>query len=91
MKNCVTLSGFEPRTLRLEVLHLNTRLKLQNEILQNIQTEITRKKIIFFFNFHQVHFQSIKTDVSQTLSFITGDKTERLSPMMFSNYNITGI
>ena len=31
------------------------------------------------------HFQSIKTDVLQIFSFITGDKTEFLSPMMFSN------
>ena len=29
-ENCVTLSEFETRTLRLEVLHLTTRLKLQN-------------------------------------------------------------
>ena len=31
------------------------------------------------------HFQSIKTDVLQIFSFITGDKTEFLSPMMLSN------
>ena len=31
------------------------------------------------------HFQSIKTDVLQIFSFISGDKTEFLSPMMFSN------
>ena len=44
-------SGFEPRTLRVEVMHLTTRLKLQNGILQNIQTEITRKKIYISFFF----------------------------------------
>ena len=91
-KNCVPLSGFEPRSLRVEVLHLTTRLKLQNGILQNIQTEITRKKIIIFlFSSGIGHFLSIKADVLQTFSFITGDKTECLSPMMFSNYYITGI
>ena len=37
------------------------------------------------------HFQSIKTDVLQIFSFTTGDKTEFLSPMMFSNKYITGI
>ena len=31
-KKCVPLSGLEPRTLSLEVLHLTTRLKLQNGI-----------------------------------------------------------
>ena len=36
-------------------------------------------------------FQAIKTDVWLTFSFITGDKTEFLSPMMFSNEYITGI
>ena len=29
------------------------------------------------------HFQSIKTDVLQIFSIITGDKTEFLSPMTF--------
>ena len=43
-KNCESLSGFEPRTLKLEFLHLTARFKLQNGVLQNIQTEITRKK-----------------------------------------------
>ena len=37
------------------------------------------------------HFQSIKTGVLLIFSFITGDKTEFLSPMMFSNEYITGI
>ena len=37
------------------------------------------------------HFQAIKTDVLLIFSFITGDKTEFLSPMMFSNEYITGI
>ena len=36
-------------------------------------------------------FQAIKTDVLLFFSFITGDKTEFLSPMMFSNKYITGI
>ena len=36
-------------------------------------------------------FQAIKTDVLLIFSFITGDKTKFLSPMMFSNENITGI
>ena len=36
-------------------------------------------------------FQTIKTDVLLFFSFITGDKTEFLSPMMFSNEYITGI
>ena len=36
-------------------------------------------------------FQAIKTDVLLIFSFITGDKTEFLSPMMFSNEYITGI
>ena len=36
-------------------------------------------------------FQAIKTDVWLIFSFITGDKTEFLSPMMFSNEYITGI
>ena len=36
-------------------------------------------------------FQAIKTDVLLVFSFITGDKTEFLSPMMFSNEYITGI
>ena len=36
-------------------------------------------------------FQAIKTDVLLIFSFITGDKTEFLSPMMFSNEHITGI
>ena len=31
------------------------------------------------------HFLSIKTDVLQIFSFITGDKNEFLSPMVFSN------
>ena len=36
-------------------------------------------------------FHAIKTDVLLIFSFITGDKTEFLSPMMFSNEYITGI
>ena len=36
-------------------------------------------------------FQSIKTDVLLIFLFITGDKTEFLSPIMFSNEYITGI
>ena len=36
-------------------------------------------------------FQAIKTDVLLIFSFITGDKNEFLSPMMFSNEYITGI
>ena len=36
-------------------------------------------------------FQAIKTDVLLIFSFITGDKTEFLSPMMFSNEYITEI
>ena len=36
-------------------------------------------------------FQAIKTDVLLIFPFITGDKTEFLSPMMFSNEYITGI
>ena len=36
-------------------------------------------------------FQAIKTDVLLIFSFITGDKTEFLLPMMFSNVYITGI
>ena len=36
-------------------------------------------------------FQPIKTDVLLIFSFITGDKTEFLSPMMFSNEYITGV
>ena len=36
-------------------------------------------------------FQAIKTDVMLIFSFIIGDKTEFLSPMMFSNKYITGI
>ena len=36
-------------------------------------------------------FQAIKTDVLLIFSFMTGDKTEFLSPMMFSNEYITGI
>ena len=36
-------------------------------------------------------FQAIKTDVLLIFSVITGDKTEFLSPMMFSNEYITGI
>ena len=36
-------------------------------------------------------FQAVKTDVLLIFSFITGDKTEFLSPMMFSNEYITGI
>ena len=36
-------------------------------------------------------FQAIKTDVLLIFSFITGDKTEFLSPMMFSTEYITGI
>ena len=36
-------------------------------------------------------FQSIKTGVLLIFSFITGDKTEFLLPMMFSNEYITGI
>ena len=36
-------------------------------------------------------FQAIKTDVWLIFSFITGDKTEFLSPMTFSNEYITGI
>ena len=60
--------------------------------------KILRKLILFFSNYlpleiwtlkifiHDIgHFQSIKTDVLQIFSFITGDKTEFLSPMMFSN------
>ena len=37
------------------------------------------------------HFQAIKTDILLIFSFITGDKTEFLTPMMFSNEYITGI
>ena len=33
----------------------------------------------------------LKTDVLLIFSFITGDKTEFLSPMMFSNEYITGV
>ena len=36
-------------------------------------------------------FQAIKTDVLLIFSFITGDKTKFLSPMMFSNEYIIGI
>ena len=36
------------------------------------------------------HFQSIKTGVLLIFSFIAGDKTKFLSPMMFSNEYITG-
>ena len=36
-------------------------------------------------------FQSIKTGVLLIFSFITGDKTEFLSPMIISNEYITGI
>ena len=41
--------------------------------------------------FHIGRFQAIKTDVLLIFSFIIGDKTEFLSPMMFSNEYITGI
>ena len=36
-------------------------------------------------------FQSIKTGVLLIFSFITGDKTEFLSPMIISNEYITGM
>ena len=36
-------------------------------------------------------FQAIKTDVLLIFLFITGDNSEFLSPMMFSNEYITGI
>ena len=37
--------------------------------------------------FHLIgRFQAIKTDVLLIFSFITGDKTEFLSPMMFSEF-----
>ena len=48
----------------------------------------------YFEHIQQLHigrFQAIKTDVLLIFSFITGDKTEFLSPMMFSNEYITGI
>ena len=44
------------------------------------------KKIIIIIG----RFQAIKTDVLLIFSFIIGDKTEFLSPMMFSNEYITG-
>ena len=47
----------------------------------------SRPKVLGFIG----RFQAIKTDVLLIFSFITGDKTEFLSPMMFSNEYITGI
>ena len=44
-----------------------------------------------FYNTGKGRFQVIKTDVLLIFSFITGDQTEFLSPMMFSNEYITGI
>ena len=44
------LSEFEPRALRLEVMHLTTRLKTAKwdiEILQNIQKELLEKNFFF--------------------------------------------
>ena len=37
------------------------------------------------------HFQAIKNDILLIFSFITGDKTEFLSPTIISNEFITGI
>ena len=51
---------------------------------------ICRSNNTFFLNCIG-RFQAIKTDVLLIFSFITGDKTEFLSPMMFSNEYITGI
>ena len=52
---------------------------------QNIILQAQGKKICIG------RFQAIQTDVLLIVSFITGDKTEFLSPMMFSNEYITGI
>ena len=41
--------------------------------------------LLFLLSTYIGHFQSIKTDVLQIFTFITCDKTEFLSPMMFSN------
>ena len=53
------------------------------------------KKSVFSRHVHLIprigRFQAIKTDVLLIFSFITGDKIEFLSPMMFSNEYITGI
>ena len=54
----------------------------------------SKQKIVFdiaSFIYCIGRFQTIKTDVLLIFSFITGDKTEFLSPMMFSNEYITGI
>ena len=82
------LSGSEPRTLRLEVLYVTTRLKLQNGILQNIQMEITQKTIFFIFIRYR-QFSVYKNRRFADFLVYTGDKTECPSPMMFSNYYIT--
>ena len=37
------------------------------------------------------HFQPIKPAVFHIFSLITSDKTDFLSPVLFSNYYITGI
>ena len=56
----------------------------------------SKQKIVFdiasfFYCILLGRFQTIQTDVLLIFSFITGDKTEFLSQMMFSNEYITGI
>ena len=65
----------------------SSRHTSNNEILSCIM------QTCLFINVHPLigRFQAIKTDVLLIFSFITGDKTEFLSPMMFSNEYITGI
>ena len=60
----------------------------------NDEDKIVYQNIITVFGviLHGIgRFQAIKTDVLLIFSFITGDKTEFLSPMMFSNEYITKI
>ena len=62
------------------------------ELLQSSSEPIASVQVINTVLIHCIgRFQAIKTDVLLIFSFITGDKTEFLSPIMFSNEYITDI
>ena len=87
IKGCNTVTNLRNLTLynpNLDLLNCNVHTKV-GKILSIGSQDIKRNEILTSMKDCIGRFQAIKTDILLIFSFITGDKTEFLSPMMFSN------
>ena len=83
-----------PLTIKAQEMTLvsTTTYRLGNYKYSLVDTTALPKKLQDHKTFCRIgRFQSIKTGVLLIFSFITSDKTEFLSPMMFSKEYIAGI